>query len=118
MIPDLGRRDQRHGEPPEGVSPSWAPGLPCPRCRRRHQTWNTVVACRWPGLDWVIGRVPPDAPCHAVLADCRRGRTVTLWETLEKAEQTRRFLDIVHRRCPAGDHHVFTMVPAPAKASR
>jgi hypothetical protein len=27
--------------------PLWAPGVPCPRCGKRHKTWFRVASCRW-----------------------------------------------------------------------
>ena len=43
---------------------TYAPGVSCPDCHRRHRTWRAVTECRWKsGLEWVTGNPPASGPC-------------------------------------------------------
>lgn len=83
----------------------------CPRCRRRHQTWNAVARCRWPRAEWVHGAGP-----FATLAHCG-GLTVMLHRIRAEAEQALRFLGQFgcSGRCH-GRHELVELTGASAKS--
>jgi hypothetical protein len=100
--------------------PVWAPGVRCPRCSKRHQSWHAVASCRWRrGLAWVSGAPPAGGPCFALVSFCGRNRcpgsyiTVTLWATKHEAEQSKGGIDrFACGGACCGQHEIFTMAPA------
>jgi hypothetical protein len=56
-------------------------------CTASHRTANRFMRCAIPGAAWVLGEGE-----WALIAWCRTP-TVTLWDTLEEAEQSRAWLD-------------------------
>jgi hypothetical protein len=101
---------------------SWAPGLRCPRCKRRHRSWYAVACCRWErGLCWVNGDPPADGPCFACVSFCRGVHygsefiTATLWSRLSEAEEAKHIIDV--SACGGAcnrQHVIFTMRSAAA----
>jgi hypothetical protein len=102
----------------------WAPGMPCPRCGKRHQTWFRVASCRWhKGLCWVCGHAPATGPCFASVSFCRHPGyrsdyvTVMLFPAPEEAEAAKATID--RTGCGGAcsrQHRLYEMHPAPQRA--
>jgi hypothetical protein len=83
------------GSPPATMhfEPEWQPGRECPECGRQHRSWRLVAKCRWPRAIWITGNPPASRPCFALVSYCPPGATVTLWDTLARAEERKRGID-------------------------
>lgn len=64
------------------------PDQPCKRCGKRHQSWRTIVVCRWPRVYWVSGRGP-----WASASFCRGALTVQLYATQDTAVKAKADID-------------------------
>jgi hypothetical protein len=98
--------------------PVWAPGVECPRCGARHQSWHRVASCRWQPNLWVSGGPPRDGTCYAVVSFCwhpgtvRAHITVTLWAERERAERAKRMIDVgACGGCCSRNHRLYVMGP-------
>jgi hypothetical protein len=105
----------------ESVIPSngWVLSDPCDWCGSRHRSWYKAATCRWKkGLIWVMGNPPAGGPCFALVSFCWHTGytgghiTVTLWETSEEAEESKRGID--RTGCGSAccrNHRIFKGVP-------
>jgi hypothetical protein len=104
--------EERKNEPPRHIDA--APGQPCPRCARRHRSWYRVAHCVWPRSIWIAGDPSWRGPCFALESFCPPGLTVTLWESLAEAQESRHQIDTLHcgSRC-RGDHVIYQLGSEP-----
>ena len=61
--------------------------------QRRPRSWHAAAKHRWPRALWIAGGPPVAGPCFAVVSDCPRGQTLTLWGTRDEAEKTKKAID-------------------------
>lgn len=55
--------------------------------------WRRLARRRWRRAAWIGGDPPPEGPCWALIAPCGGSLTVTLWPSLEAAEQAKVTID-------------------------
>ena|SRR5665213_2803493 len=71
------------------------PAVRCRRCGKRHQSWRTVAACRWPRAIWIAGSAPDAGRCFASVSLCggEGQTTVILYPSLAEALAAKRLID-------------------------
>ncbi len=96
----------------------YAPRHQCPRCRRRHRDWYAVASCRWKGALWITGRPTSTRDAYAVVSHCRGLVTVTLWKTLEQAQEAKAMIDACAcGGCCCRHHELVVMTANPSEES-
>jgi hypothetical protein len=76
--------------------PAQDPEVECPRCERRHRTWNALAKCLWPRSIWVSGngRYASRSDCpHSAGRRLEWGGTVILYDSRQEAEQAKAMID-------------------------
>lgn len=81
-------------------------------CDRNHRSYRTTAKCLWPRAIWIHGEGP-----YALLAWCGV-LTVTLWRTLEEAQNSKKVIDATDcgHAC-RGRHEIIRIEMAPAVAA-
>jgi hypothetical protein len=71
----------------------YLPGVPCPRCGRRHRGWRTVVECRFGPLLWSMGTAPFSGPAWCSVSWCRPQTTVIIYDNEAEALKAKALID-------------------------
>lgn len=76
------------------------PGLTCPRCYRRHQSWPAVLKCKLGArmFSWISGNPDPSGCCYVSLSRCGSYGsgpewTGVLYATYQEAQKAKDFID-------------------------